>query len=280
MNSSSRRQRCKLDVSATSSEPPWLLQLIDELLVDHIGREILAEDVAMALKLREVCGELNLRLAPVLRASELAKNLRWDRALSRGHHISEARRILVRTHAEANQDRCAMHKSMAWAAGGLLPSSGVFSWLVQIDRTANNFGRVLLGVSDEPSTTAWGLCPFDGRLYRRSRDPRDFILLDRAPPPDDFPDGDNTTVLYGDGGKRFNLDGRAEGKVIEFRVDASAGTLDFRVKNDALHDGERWLRGLSGFPPGVRLRPWARLIAINDCIKVNARADLLMPKLG
>ena len=252
----------------------------DELLVHTIARQLLADhDVCSAMRLRSCSKHLCERLAPVYEAAKLSRSLRWDPQLSRGCVLSRACTTLTR----ATPDQhfvygvgAGLHPNKSWAAGGMLPDHGTFSWLVSIDRAVDNAGRLLIGVCDEPSTCAWGLCPFDGRLYRRSREehePR--RVLNHAPPPDGFPDGGNTHVLYHADGARFNLDGRAQGTLVEVLVDADAGTLDFRIGVD----GPR-IRGLSGLPPATALRPWARLMGLGDSVTVDARADLLLPAVG
>ena len=269
----------KRPTPSSSSPPAWLLELPNEPLVHHIARMLLAaHDVRAALRLRASCKSAHERLQPVFEAAQLAHSLRWDGDLSRGCALSCARTELTRLNMYSSDDPCTfprmLHPNSSWAAGGLLPSRGSFSFLFKIDRVANNSGRMLIGVSDSPSTCAWGMCPFDGRLYRRSRSHDTKRVLNFAPPPAAFPDGDNRIVLYDESGQRYNLDGRAQGAVIECLIDADEGTVAFRV------NGGRTLTALSGFPPETQLRPWARLMGVGDRVTVDARADLLLPTVG
>lgn len=54
------------------------------------------------------------------------------------------------------------------------------------------------------------------------------------------------------------LKGKAEGAIIEVIVDMDSGTLSYLIRADGMRVTEGFL-GVSGFPPGEALRPWAHL---------------------
>ena len=67
--------------------------------------------------------------------------------------------------------------------------------------------------------------------------------------------------MFNEAGQPANLEGRANGAVIEVIVDHSEGSLAFRVDDGPV------LPPLRGFPVGAPLRPWALLAAPNDRVR-------------
>ena len=112
---------------------------------------------------------------------------------------------------------------------------------------------MFIGVCNAASNCGWGLFLSDGALYRFSRNAAGELV--NAPPPEGWPDGDRTQLMRNAAGQPADLQGRAEGAVIEVIVDADEGSLAFRV------NGEAPLRVPDfAFPQGAQLRPWARLV--------------------
>ena len=107
-----------------------------------------------------------------------------------------------------------------------------------------------------------------------------------APPPEGWPNGHSTQVMVNEAGQPANLNGRANGAVIEVVVDHSDGSLAFGVNGAPprrVPDG--WPTGYNPwehvdeeghvppakvpfkFPQGAQLRPFARLDHVNDRVR-------------
>ena len=142
---------------------------------------------------------------------------------------------------------------------------------------------------NEAGTCGWGLYPRTGTLGRVSRtaDGKPDYL---APPPEGWPDGDYTQVMVNEAGWPANLDGRANGAVIEIVVDHSDGSLAFGVNGAP---PRRVPEGWSGprarhfipqfpghvppakvpfkLPQGAQLRPCVMLLSSNDRVSFVRR---------
>ena len=80
-----------------------------------------------------------------------------------------------------------------------------------------------------------------------------------------MPFGHHTHVLVQEGGKLFDMEGRANGASIECIMEG--GTLSYRL------DGRQY-GALGGFPQEARLRPWVRFrSSARVSISVAERGD-------
>ena len=233
-----------------------LLDSIPDELLHLLVLSILEDDLPGALALRLLCRSVRERLEPVLRDVE-ARRLRWDPELTHTCDIvGEARRSLVRREGKNT-----------WAACQLLPSTGRSSWVVRIDRSANNRGRMIIGVCDSPGLCGWGVSLMNGRLVRWSRRADGMLVRVKAsaPPPDGFPDGHGEQVLVcAASGAPWHLKGRAEGTTVQVILDATAGTLGFCIDGGAVVQA-------CHFPARCALRPWARLFySPGDAVTIGA----------
>lgn len=233
-----------------------LLDSIPDELLHLLTRSIIDDDLPSALALRLLCRSVRDRLEPVLREVE-ERRLRWDPELTQTCDIvGETRRSLVRREGKNT-----------WAACQLLPSTGRSSWVVRIDRSANNRGRMIIGVCDSPGLCGWGVSLMNGRLVRWSRRADGFLVRTKAsaPPPEGFPDGHGEQVLVcAASGAPWHLKGRAEGTTVQVILDATAGTLGFRI------DGGAMVKACH-FPARCALRPWARLFySPGDAVTIGA----------
>ena len=105
-----------------------------------------------------------------------------------------------------------------------LPTVGTSSWRVRVDESGGNAGDLLIGVCDEARRRAWGLRLCNGRLYR-------FHRRGAGSVPDNYPDGHFTQVLKKADGERDDLYGRANGAIIEVRVDHDEDTLSYSIND-------------------------------------------------
>ena len=121
-----------------------------------------------------------------------------------------------------------------------------------------------IGVCDEAARYAWGLLPAQGHLRRWSRD-LDGRVRGR-PRPASYPDGHCRQVMFDAMGRPSDLHGKATGVTIQVIVDADAGTLAYRIGRGPE------LPALSGFPRGVALRPWARVL-VPDRLSIRPCVD-------
>jgi len=138
------------------------------------------------------------------------------------------------------------------------------SWTVRVEHSRLNQGFLFIGVCDATGQTAWGLHPYSGLLYRLARDPTDGRVFVGLPPPPGYPDGNLNRVMVTNKGRPDSLNGRAQGAVIECRLDVDSvmgtGTLCFRI------NGSAPLRALADFPSGAKLREWALVCDPNDSV--------------
>ena len=206
------------------------------------------------------CHELHNRLTSVRNAAvKICNTLCWKENLSRGHSISHRGFTLLRCDGGFTSVGQYLRYA-AWAAGGELPPMEYFAWRVRIQNSFRNQGRLLIGICDASSRHGWGVCPFDGKLYRRCRSSSGQLI--KEPPPEGYPDGDNTLVFRDlKTSKPHNLDGRANGAIIECMFDK--GTFYVRVGEGPP------VPALVGFPVGCVLRPWASLLSIEDCVNIG-----------
>jgi len=160
----------------------------------------------------------------------------------------------------------------SWAVGGLLPSSGCVSWtvvalptkcLTLASGTAPSDPLVYVGVSNTPSSCAWGLNLYNGRLRRWSRDAHGRVR--GAPTPAGYPNG-HLRLVTDAYGRDCGLGGElyTRGARIDVLLNADVGTLAFRINDGPL------IHALHGFPAGAedRLRPWCR--AVNTQMRITA----------
>lgn len=169
------------------------------------------------------------------------------------------------------------------AAGNLLPAAGRYSWTIRVGRSAFNSGMLSVGVCDAGIHYGWGLRPGSGELavkamagsgppphkpdYGVSLEPLAACPLEQLETVADSPGGHwrcvPVNVAMGVAGqvipKREAL-GRqnpANSKAdVEVVVDRDAGTVAFRLNGGPLS------ASLTGFPPGVMLRPWVSLDSV------------------
>ena len=127
--------------------------------------------------------------------------------------------------------------------------------------------QMIIGICDKRTRCGWGLNLFNGKLIRRT------MHYPRAAPLDGYPDGARTQVLWSrssaeqtDGAdgedEPANLQGRANGAVIEVRVDHDAGSLAFGI------DGGEDFLAVDGFPKGAAMRPFVKLNNGHDRIRL------------
>jgi hypothetical protein len=163
---------------------------------------------------------------------------------------------------------------------GLSPSRGcsiAFSWSVVVESSALNMGMLFVGVCDLKATHAWGLCPFDGKLHRLTRDARTGAVNYLTPPPTSepqpngtsglaFPDGHGTPVLCSATSSRpgkpatWSSLGCGDGTVIECRVDCD-GLLSFKID-----DIGPYLVPNFAFPSDAPLRKWCFVPGEEDLV--------------
>ena len=161
---------------------------------------------------------------------------------------------------------------------GLAPPNGciTFSWSVIVESSALNMGMLFVGVCDLKATHAWGLCPFDGKLHRLSRDARTGAVNYLTPPPRcepqpdgtpglAFPDGQGTPVLCSATSRpgkpaTWSSLGCCDGTVIECMVDCD-GLLSFKI--DGLGP---YLVPNFAFPSDTPLRKWCFVPGEGDLV--------------
>ena len=165
------------------------------------------------------------------------------------------------------------HSTSHTAAGSLLPATGRYSWTIHVGRSANNQGMVAIGVCDAGVHYGWGLHPGNGQIGFRA-------MAGCGPPPPQPDYGVRLQALAGcpfeqpavqlDSGEWHYAPlaiatlGQAipQHEILGFRnpansntdvevvVDRDAGTVAFRLNGGPLS------ASLTGFPPGVMLRPY------------------------
>lgn len=144
-----------------------------------------------------------------------------------------------------------------WAVGSLLPSVGISSWSLRVEHSSCNAGMIVIGVCDAAVRCSWGLRLVDGRMDRYSRDDDGQPLPEGTTPPSGFPDGIDTmddSLTDSDTSRHpADLEGRAQGALVDVTVDHDAGTLGYSI------NGGPHFETLRGFPPAAALRLWAKL---------------------
>jgi len=237
--------------------PVGLLELLPDVLFETIVDHVVRRDLPQALRLCQSCCVLRRRLARV-QVEANARRIQWlpQKAMVNGA-VSEYGCTLT-----CSYERGAKHDfRIPWALGSELPTVGKSSWLVRVEKSGGNNGAVVIGVSDWTGCHGWGLHLYTGLLVRRGRSTCG-KYIPGLPPPPDWPDGDHTQILTGDDGKPTNLDGRADGALIEVTINHDAGELAYTV------NGGHYLHALSGFPLGARLCLWARLVHEDDRVSL------------
>lgn len=258
------------------SEPAAVLQRLadhgDGELLDLCATSTLAVDLPSLLRLCQACTTLRNRLAGV-RATAEARRMRWTEELSDtpfNLNINNERRTLTKV----GQDR------FVWGVGPLLPTEGRFSFSIRIedyeDDEDTESGMMLIGVCNEAVNCTWGLWVDQGTLGRISRDEEEGEHDDAVPPPEGWPDGQDTQIMINEAGENDNLRGRAVGAVIEVLVDHSDGSLAFGINGELPrrvpdvwpphydpenphNEDELPARVPFRFPQGAQLRPMVRL---------------------
>ena len=233
--------------SSTSllSELPSDLSLLSELpseLFHIVALKVLERALPSVLSLSSTCSLLYQRSLSVRRQAQ-ARALLWDLGLTTAVALSSCRRSVTAIGSASGH---------AWACASILPADGQCMWRVRIDESDLNLGVLMAGVCNCEGTHGWGLFPFDGKLLRRSRHTNGVVDFN-SPPPEGFPDGYGTQLMFDACGKPTNLQGRAVGALVEFYYNADCGALSFRV------DGGPHSPLVNGFPPNTHLRPWVRV---------------------
>jgi len=160
-------------------------------------------------------------------------------------------------HAEAvDLEGCTLRKrdshSNTWTAATPLPGYGRHSWSCRIDHSEGNQGALLIGVCDVAGTILRVLAPCNGKLYH----------VEQATLKEWWRHADGLRVLVDERGRPYNLQGKANGSVIECIVDMEAGALAFRV------NGGPVLPAVLGLPKGERLRPCVGLHRAGDQVSL------------
>lgn len=231
--------------------PPNLATLPEELL-----EQIVRTDLLSAIRLRQCCNEMMGRLMKV-HAEAKKRRVQWLPQNTVNGVVSDHGCTLTCTHDRGPE----ADYRIPWAFGSELPTDGRSSWLVRVQRTGGNNGAVVIGVSDHTGCYGWGLHLYTGMLVRRCRSSCG-RYLPGLPPPPGWPDGHNTQVLLDDNGGPVNLDGRADGTLVEVHVDHDHGELGFIINR-----GE-YRCALNHFPSGCRLCLWARLVYEDDRVSL------------
>ena len=258
----------------------------DGELLDLVAAAMLALDLPSVLRLSQACTALRGQLAAARAAAE-ARRLRWVEELTvmNAYNVSNEGRTLTMKNVMA---------TMALAVGPLLPTTGRFSFSVRIEQAHKSHGFMAIGVgglsigvcgrergyvSMEACSCGWALFLYDGTLMRDPRSPDGEMDegppgdRNTPPPPEGWPDGHNTQVLFDEAGQPASLKGRATGAVIKVIVDHSDGSLSFGVNAapprrvpegwptgydpDDPPPGEPPAKVPFKFPQGAQLRPWA-----------------------
>ena len=233
---------------------PLLLELPWDILQQHVLQQLLDSDPTAALRLAMVCRDVRLCLLPLVDHFISHHRVHW--AKMHGCELDGAA-IAVTT-----RDGSRVAGRDSWAACDLLPTTGRSTWEVKINHTFSNRGMVMIGVCEETSHQAWALYAFTGTL-RRCRLQCDAVRCGGAPW-EGWPDFDHTPLLVDDAsGLYSDLDGSANGAVVECTWDADDGCLSFRVNGGAT------LVAIDCFKRGTALRPWVRLNFAEDRITIG-----------
>jgi len=117
-----------------------------------------------------------------------------------------------------------------------------------------------IGVCDSAGVTAYGFAPYCGRLSSLTRAAPGKAVEGNSCPPAEHEGCTFTRELMAEG---LNLKGRATGAVLEFIVDADAGSVALRINAGPP------VIAISGLPHGVRLRPFVRLFERPDRVTMS-----------
>ena len=156
--------------ASTMSDERVLLTLDDDVLL-AIARGLLARELPAALRLLQTCSQL-LACLDAIKAEAGARRLQWQPQLSRRADIGGDGATLSKTPGAVllQPGHPGPEQSAAWAAGGLLPTTGRFCWSVHTRLVQTNRRFLLfVGVCDAACTTAWVSAPYHGRLTRLTR---------------------------------------------------------------------------------------------------------------
>lgn len=236
------------------------LDLPDDILV-HICRF----SIQAHMRCRTLSKSLLHRVMPLWH--EL-KRLCWSayelRPCKLTHHASERNRMQQFDFKRVRRYGLNLpsQDGQVWCAGNLLPTAGTTAWRVSVLRSAKGVGFMYLGICDSENTCAWSLLPRQGHLRRWSRTAVTQFAGANSKPAG-YPNGHLNHILFTRDGQKYDLNGRAQGAVIDVIYDADAGTLSFRV------DGGPVLPAVSGFPSGAAMRPWARVVDHGDLIRIE-----------
>ena len=129
-----RRARLRINAAA-------LLEQVPHELLLYIGRLSGAHaQVQLSVASKALRSSLSLQLA---RYEQFTQAIKWVPMWTRHCIISDSGLTLTRQGHDGSSPR-----EMVWAAGGLLPTRGRYSWCVRIDASAGNTGAMSLGVCD------------------------------------------------------------------------------------------------------------------------------------
>ena len=186
----------------------------------------------------------------------------FDRGIS-GFFVGGVLKSLL---AEQQQRRSGSGRSSPLAPEQGSPRAGLahFTWTLRIDSTRLNMGMLFMGVCDLHGKNAWGLCPFDGRLHRLSRDSSSGAVSFVTSPPPDMPDGQDIQVLRTPQGQpaTWTLLGCEAGTELSCSVDGN-GAFSFSIDNGTKHAIRATVPGLV-FPKNTPLRKWAFVVDAMD----------------
>ena len=235
-----------------ANDPPAdLLSMLDELFLATV-RQLLAQEPLAFFRLRQTCKLLHEKTKAIYSDVE-ARRLQWIPALTYKCSTSmHGRKCVLGTRWDDDFFSGRECLDPAWAAGPPLPDNA--SWDVRVD-FSDGFGEILIGVCTDAGHDGWGLYLGTGQIFRWGM-AMDGYASSLAVCPNGFPDGDGTRVM------QFpDLYGKADGAIITCIM--NNGTLSFRV------NGGPTLHGLSGFPTGVPMRPWAKMRFNGDEITLS-----------
>lgn len=208
------------------------------------------------MRLTATCKQMHNVLGSSLRERAEGRRLQWEQdGFTTGHTITNQGRTITRLGGKWTK---------AWACCNVLPTSGRVSWRVRIDRCMANEGVLCVGVCDAEGRHAYGIAPYSGKLsslYRSCVGAE--IEANETPPQAHVQCGFLRQVMLDAQGHAANLKGRANGALIEITYDADAGSVAFRVNRGTA------VEAIRNLPPGVALRPWARLFDVPDRVTIS-----------
>ena len=239
-----------------------LLSLPDAVLI-HIAEQLVDTNLRDCVRLSSITSKALCRsLEPALRLAR-SRRLFWVKELTHGHKISDDGGLLTMVGVP--------HSDHLWAAGLLLPASGIWRW--SLDH--HNCAALAIGICNADCTSAWGV-----HNMSKSKQWDSFRWLR---------DGNNSIAVRP----------LAKGPLVEpirvTRIDLEFNTETGILKIDlqpnlnlpiGCSSHERLRHGPSSCdsevfvmnaPVGVRMRPWVRMCKRRgDMISVSSRWDLRM----